>query len=95
MDMFQHYILPYLEDGYIRYLADGVVKAMSAEYFQKSFNLIASTDLPNIGHSYFFYQSKENPELVMRFRISQTAGLSATILLFNEYEKQRSVLGSI
>ena len=95
MEKFNEYVIPFLEDGYIRYLAAGIAKLMSAEYFQQNFNQIASTELPNIGHSYFFYQYKEDPELVMRFRISQTAGFSAMIMPYREFKKQFSVLGSI
>jgi len=95
MEMLNKYVIPYLENGYIKYLSDGVAKTMSAEYFQKNFTQIAASELPNIGQRYFFYQNKENPEFVMRFRISQNVGFSAAIMLYNEFEKQFSVIGNL
>ena len=95
MEMLDQYVIPYLDNGYIRYNADGAAKSMSAEYFQKNFTQIAVTELPNIGQHYFYYQNKENPELVMRFRISQHVGFSAAIMRYSEFEKQFSVIGNL
>ncbi|KAA5539118.1 hypothetical protein [Adhaeribacter rhizoryzae] len=88
MDKFEAYVLPYLVNSYFRYLADGEAKSMSVEYFQKSFTSIAATELINSGQRYFYYQNKETLELVMRFRISQAGGLSATMMRFSDFEKQ-------
>ena len=93
--MLNKYVIPYLENGYIKYLSDGVAKTMSAEYFQKNFTQIAVSELPNIGQRYFFYQNKEHPEFIMRFWISQNVGFSAVIMLYNEFEKQFSVIGNL
>jgi len=95
MEKFNEHVLPFFESGYIRYLADGVVKSMSVEYFQNNFSKIAGTELPHIGHRYYYYQSNENPELVMRFRISQNVGLSASIILYSEFENQFSIIANL
>ena len=93
MDKFQEYVLPFLENSTIKYLADGEVKAMSIEYFQKSFTSIADKDLPNSEQRYLYYQNIESPELVMCFRITPPAGFAATILRYRDFEEQLSGLG--
>jgi len=76
MDNFQEYVLLFLENSNIKYLADGEVKTMSIEYFQKSFTRIAAIELPNNEQCYFYYQNIESSELVMCFRILQPAGIA-------------------
>ncbi len=92
MEKFNEYILPFLKGEDIIYNSDGLSKSMSAEYFRNNFHKIAATELPNIGHRSFYYQHRTDPGFVMRFRISQYTGISATLMAYSEYEKQIKAL---
>ncbi|RDV11953.1 hypothetical protein DXT99_23305 [Pontibacter diazotrophicus] len=93
MEKFKGRIAPLLESDEIRYQASGVVKSMSVDYFSSNFREITVTELPNIGLSSYYYQSIENPDLVMHFRISETAGLSATLMLCRDFESKLKETG--
>ena len=87
------HVLPLLGGGDIRYQANGVVKSMSTEYFRNHFREVASLELPGTGQSSYYYQSIESPDLVMHFLVSNTAGLSATLMLYSELERRRRETG--
>lgn len=74
MEKFEKNIMPLLKGGDIRYQASGEVKSMSADCFSSNFREVTATELPNIGQSSYYYQRVESPDLVMHFRISETAG---------------------
>jgi hypothetical protein len=95
MEKFNEYVLPFLEGGYIRYLDNGAVKSMSAESFRNGFRKVAAMELPNIGQRSFYYQSIENPDLVLRFRTSQAAGVSAVLMLHSDFGKQLKAIGGL
>lgn len=77
-----------LGGGEIRYQANGAVKSMSTEYFRSHFREVASQNLSDTGQSSYFYQSTESPDLVMHFLVSDNAGLSATLVLYSEFESR-------
>ncbi|RDV12977.1 hypothetical protein DXT99_22180 [Pontibacter diazotrophicus] len=93
MEKFKGNIAPLLEGSEIRYQTSGGVKSMSADYFSGNFREIMATELPNIGQSSYYYQSIGNPDLVMHFRISETAGLSATLLHCSDFESKLKETG--
>ena len=95
MDKFVKHVLPHLEDEYIRYFTDGGTKLMSADYFRKNFKNLAATELPNIGQQYFYYQNTEDPDLVIRFRISQHIGVSAALMPYSDFENQVKVMNNL
>ena len=86
MEKFNLHVMPLLGGGDIRYQANGAIKSMSAAYFRNHFREVASHELPNAGQSSYYYQSTERPDLVMHFLVSDTAGLSATLVLYSEFE---------
>ncbi|MFD3002835.1 hypothetical protein ACFS7Z_20875 [Pontibacter toksunensis] len=95
MEKFNEHVLPFLEGGCIRYQHNGEAKAMSADYFRRNFRNVAATELPHIGQRSFYYQSVQDPDLVLRFRLSQTTGLSAVLMLHSDFEKQLKALGRL
>lgn len=93
MEKFDNYMLPFLADGYVRYSTpDKGPQTVSAGHFRKSFRRIAASELPNIGLRSYYYQSLENPDLVMRFRVSSST-YTATLAPRKEFEQQLKALG--
>ncbi|MCJ8167656.1 hypothetical protein MKJ04_22655 [Pontibacter sp. E15-1] len=84
----QERILVLLKGSEIKYqkLRDGD-GSMSLAYFENNFDLLAATELPNIGHYSYYYQNKENPDLVMYFNICST-GLTATLMLYKDAQQR-------
>lgn len=88
MEKFNAFVIPFLKDGFISYTADGVAKSISTDYFRNNFRKIAATELPHIGHRYYFYQHAESLDFVLRFRITSNGGSSVMLLQYSEFEKQ-------
>lgn len=86
MENYDALILPLLKDDGIRYQANGTVKSMSLGYFRNSFREVAAAERPE--HHSLYYQSLENPDYVMHFRISGTAGLAAFLVGRRDFEEQ-------
>ncbi|MCC9135119.1 hypothetical protein ACFSKU_18485 [Pontibacter silvestris] len=80
MEKFMEYILPFLKDGYIKYsTADKGVQTVSADYFRKNFRRLATPMLQSIDQCTYYYERVDEPNLVMRFIISENA-YSATLI---------------
>ncbi|WP_162056489.1 hypothetical protein [Pontibacter pamirensis] len=88
MENLNAHVVPLLGGGDIRYQANGAVKSMSTTYFRNHFRGVASQELPDIVQSSYYYQSTESPDLVMHFLVSDTAGLSATLVCYSELENR-------
>lgn len=61
--------------------------SMSLPYFENNFELLAATELPNIGQYGYYYQHRENPGLVMYLNIGST-GLTATLVPYEDAQQR-------
>ena len=95
MNKFDENILPFLSRSSIKYQDAGVIKSMSVDYFRKNFKEVAATELQNIGQYSFYYQSIQSPDFLLHFRVSATAGIAATAMRFDEFEKKRDALDDL
>lgn len=93
MERFDTYILPRLTDDCIRYQAEETVKSMSVDYFRNSFKDAGAAEHPAEGKQSFYYQNLENPDFIMRFRLSATADLAVTLIGYGDFEKEMKANG--
>ncbi|MCC9137381.1 hypothetical protein ACFSKU_08310 [Pontibacter silvestris] len=77
-------ILPFINDGEINYsvLNEGR-HTMSLKFFEATFKLIAFSELPEIEKYAYYYQSLNDPDLVMFVRVTKE-GYSAMLAQYND-----------
>lgn len=84
------YVLPFLKDGYIKYsTANKGVQAVSAEYFKRNFRKIGAPAQHNTDSRAFYFQRIDEPNLVLRFIISED-NFSASLISYKEFTATHS-----